>query len=133
MKTVRLELPTFPGLTAKEVSDLYRDGRVASKFLEVYFSRVFGWELVDAKNYDFLTKDFEMVEFKTLTKRGCNFLPSRMKGSSRKVNHEEANKVIKENLYLICDIRMFPVIRYEIYKGEELLTKYPNYTIKELH
>ena len=132
MITAKLEIPTFPGLTEKEVTELYRDGRVASKFLEVYFARLFKWELVDAKNYDFLTPSYQKVEFKTLTKRGCNFLPSRMKGSSRKVDSAEAEKVIIENLYLICDIRLFPVIRYKLYEGKELLRKYPKYVIKEL-
>lgn len=127
-----LDIPTFPGLDSNEVLTLFKDGRVASKFLERYFEKVFGWELIDTKNYDFLTPEGKKVEFKTLSKAGCNFSPSRMIGSGRKLEKKEATKIVLDNIYLICDITNFPKIKYILVEGKELIINYPSFHLKRL-
>ena len=68
------------------------------------------------------------VEGKCYTKGGCNFAPSKMVGSSRKVKPDEVQKHIEENDldYILMDIREFPVIRMRFVKGSELIKDHPN-------
>ena len=116
----------------KEEEDLYelfRDGRTSSRFLERQIPKMFAqFEYVDGFGHDWLKEIINMVEGKCYTKGGCNFAPSKMVGSSRKVKPDEVQKHIEENNldYILMDIREFPVIRMRFVKGSKLIKDHPN-------
>tara|TARA_Y100000004_G_C8887136_1_gene400299 strand:+ start:179 stop:658 length:480 start_codon:yes stop_codon:yes gene_type:complete len=120
---------SFWDLPKEVVYELFRDGRTASRFLELKIPDLFrDFEYVDGSGYDWLKELVKKVEGKCYTKGGCNFAPSKMVGSSRKVKPDEVQKHIEENDldYILMDIREFPVIRMRFVKGSELIKDHPN-------
>ena len=75
----------------------------------------------NVKDHDFIDNNNNFMEAKNFTKNGAKFMPSRMLGVGRKYIKEEADKVIKSNIYVITDINDMPKIKMRFVKGIDLL------------
>lgn len=120
---------SFGTLSEEELYILFKDGRVASHFLQVLITKWFPeLKFVDGKGFDHLDNSEIKYEMKGFTKRGCKLLPSNQIGQGRTMNpalwHDH---VEKNNLsYIITDIVEFPKIRIIFRKGTDLTAAYPN-------
>jgi len=120
---------TFWDLPLEEVHELFRDGRTASRFLELKIPYLFyDFKYVDEKGYDWLRQTIgKKVEGKCVTRNGCKFCPSSMVGSNRKIVPSEVKKTIEdEDLdFILMDIVEFPIVRLRFVKGIDLITTHP--------
>tara|TARA_B100000287_G_scaffold390175_1_gene400809 strand:- start:127 stop:576 length:450 start_codon:yes stop_codon:yes gene_type:complete len=123
---VTLKNISFDNIPTHKLIKLFKDGRHASHILELWIETNFeGIKKIDVKNHDFVNGKDDYMEAKNFTKHGAKFMPSRMLGVGRKYIKEEADKVIKSNIYIITDINDMPTIRVKFVKGANLLKKYP--------
>lgn len=125
---------TFWDLPLEEVHELFRDGRTASRFLERKVPHLFAkFNYVDQKGYDWLRELINKVEGKCVTKNGCNFAPSAMVGSGRKVKPDKVKQHIEDsNLdYILMDVVEFPKVYMRFVKGSNLITTHPKCTISK--
>ena len=120
---------SFGELSCEELVVLFKDGRVASKFLEKLVTKWFP-ELtnVDLKHYDHVDTAGNKFEMKGFTGNGCKFVPSSMIGKGRYIDRDELAEGIKEHklTYIITDIVEFPSIKIKFIDGKKLLKKYPS-------
>ena len=105
---------SFDNIPSDKLVKLFTDGRHASHILELWVET------------NFIDNNNNFMEAKNFTKNGAKFMPSRMLGVGRKYIKEEADKVIKSNIYVITDINDMPKIKMRFVKGIDLLEKYPN-------
>ena len=121
----------FGDLPVELVNQLFRDGRVASKFFEhslpVWFPEL---TFVDKKGYDHVDDNGNRYDAKSFTKGGLKFCPSVMLGAGRKINPEVLLEHANKTIYICCDIVEFPKARVTFKKGSDLIAKYPNGQIK---
>ena len=119
---------SFGELSKNTLYELFRDGRVASKFLEntipIWFPEL---EYVDAHGHDHVHKESgRMFDNKNFTKKGANYAPSVMLGAGRKVDrtvlHEHANEID----YILTDISSFPIVNLVFVNGTELVETFPS-------
>lgn len=121
----------FGDLPLEEVYELYRDGRVSSKFLEHYIPIWFPeLRYVDQKGYDHLDKSDMKYDLKGFTKGGAGYAPSNMVGAGRKINLVEMHAHANAINYIFSDITEFPKIRVIFKRGQDLVRDYPNGKIK---
>jgi len=121
---------SFDNIPEEELTDLFKDGRHASHVIELWISHNFeGIKKHNVKNHDFIDGNNNFIEAKNFTKNGARFYPSRMIGQNRKYNKEEADKVIKSQIYVIIDINDMPFVRMKFIKGTDLLKKFPKSVI----
>jgi hypothetical protein len=118
----------FLPLSDSVVCELFKDGRVASKFLEhsipLWFTNL---EFVDATGYDHINKKTgTKYDLKGFTENGANYAPSNMIGASRKINLAEMHSHAKTINYIFSDITEFPIVRIVFKKGTDIIKKYPN-------
>ena len=124
---VTLKNISFDNIPTHKLIKLFKDGRHASHVLELWIETNFeGIKKIDVKDHDFTDGEDNYMEAKNFTKHGADFNPSRMKGVGRKYIKEEADKVIKSNIYVIIDINDMPTITLKFVEGSKLLEKYPN-------
>jgi hypothetical protein len=127
-KTYEFEVEaTFGNLPRETINDMFKDGRVASKFLEhhlpIWFPEL---DFVDAKGYDHVNiKTGRKLDAKCFTKGGLTFAPSVMCGAGRKIVVEEVHDHAETIDYIACDIVEFPLVRIRFVKGSELVKDYP--------
>jgi hypothetical protein len=117
----------FGSLSNEKIIDIFKDGRVASHFLEKMLEEWFP-ELVfvDGNGYDHINKKSKVkYDQKCFTKGGCGFAKSILVGGGRTFNLAEATKHSAEMNYIICDIVDFPKVKVVFAKGKDLLTRYP--------
>lgn len=132
-KTFTFEVPVMFGDLPKELlHEMFKDGRVASKFLEnhipVWFPEL---EFVDAKGYDHVNKETgRQLDAKCFTKGGLCFAPSVMLGAGRKIDSEAVIAHAKTIDYIACDVVDFPTVRIRFVTGTDLLENYPNKSFK---
>jgi len=128
-KTFTFEVDASFGLLSKEViNEMFKDGRVASKFLEnhipVWFPEL---EFVDAHGYDHVNKETgRKLDAKCFTKGGLTYAPSNMLGGGRKIINEVAHEHAHEIDYIACDIVDFPSVRIRFVNGSDLVEQFPN-------
>jgi len=124
---------SFGELTKEELTELFKDGRTTSRFMEKLATKWFP-ELtnVDVKNYDHVDTDGNKFEMKGFTKGGCDYCPSYMKGKDRTKDLNVVAEEVSEHklTYIITDIVEFPKIRIRFTDGKELLKTYPKGNIK---
>lgn len=121
---------SFDNIPTHKLIKLFKDGRHASHVLELWIETNFeDIKKIDVKNHDFIDSKDNYMEAKNFTKNGAKFMPSRMLGVGRKYIKEEADKVIKSNIYVITDINDMPTIKIKFVKGDDLLKKYPKAVI----
>lgn len=122
---------SFGSLPRDVVVQLFKDGRVASHFLErqleVWFPAL---TFVNAKGYDHVDKEGNLYDQKCFTKGGLGFAPSHMGGKGRVFVQEEAHEHAKDVTYICCDINDFPRVRVVFKRGSDLIVEYPKCHVK---
>jgi len=124
---------SFGELSKEELIRLFKDGRVASKFLEklatIWFPELTN---VDLKHYDHVDTEGNKFEMKGFTGNGCKFVPSSMIGKGRYIDRDELAEGIKEHklTYIITDIVEFPTVKIKFIDGKKLLSEYPSGEIR---
>ena len=122
-------------LSESTVLELFKDGRIASPFLErlveLWFDNL---KFVDKKGYDHIClQSGQKYDLKCFTKRGMSFALSQMLGAGRKVDKDVLKEHAETMIYICCDINDFPNIRIRFADGKELIQKYPNGKIPFSH
>lgn len=119
---------SFGPLPQEVIYSLFKDGRVASKFVENALPYWFPELIyVDEDGYDHVhnttTRKFDLKGF---TKGGASYAPSNMIGAGRKIDevkmHTHANTID----YIFSDITNFPKIRIIFKSGVKMVLDYPN-------
>jgi hypothetical protein len=122
---------SFGPLSQSMVNKLFKDGRVASKFLE---HSVPGWfpelSFVDASGYDHIDANGVKYDLKGFTKGGAKYAPSNMIGAGRKINKELLHEHAHSINYIFSDITEFPKVRLIFKRGSEMVCDYPEGNIK---
>jgi len=118
---------SFDILPKEILHEMFKDGRVASKFCENIFTMWYPLELHDVKGYDHTDKDGQKYEMKCFTKNGAKYCLSGMIGSGRQIDVEEMRENIESNdlIFIFVDIVDFPSLRYKFIRGQDLLDKWP--------
>jgi hypothetical protein len=120
----------FGRCSSDALSELFRDGRVASRFIELEvlerFSGLRGAESSNAKGYDMVGRGGQKLEVKTFTKGGCKFVPSYMVGSGRKMDVKKAKKETVAKYLCIADITDFPHVNLVFKLFADVWSEYPN-------
>jgi len=129
------ESVSFGNLPRETVFSLFRDGRVASPFLEraveLWYPHL---EFVDGKGYDHVDKNTQhKYDLKCFTKGGLKFAPSVMIGAGRKIDEEKLHEHASTISYICCDIVDFPKIRIKFISGKDLIKDYPKGSIRFSH
>ena len=128
-KTFKFEVEASFGNLPKElINDMFKDGRVASKFLENHLPIWFpDLDFVDAHGYDHVRKsNGRKLDAKCFTKGGLTYAPSNMLGGGRKIVNEVAHEHANEIDYIACDIVNFPEVLVRFVKGTDLVEQFPN-------
>lgn len=117
----------FGNMPEEAIYELYKDGRVASKFLEhtipTWFPEV---KFVDQDGYDHIDDKGIKYDLKGFTKGGAGYAPSNMIGAGRKINVKEMHAHAKTINYIFSDITEFPKVRVIFKTGEDMVRDYPN-------
>ena len=138
-KTYKFDLSgkySFGDLTIDQMTEVFKDGRVASHLLEVQLVHWFP-ELKHVKgcqDHDHINRVDEDIKYdaKNFTlASGCKFMPSGMIGTGRKFEKEQFFFKAENMNYIICDIIDFPKVSVIFKKGSELASQYPNGTISK--
>lgn len=121
---------SFGQLPEPVICEMFKDGRLASHFLErqleVWFPEL---TFVNAKGHDHLDEQGVKYDQKCFTKGGLKFMPSTMIGAGRSLNEEVAQEHANEINYIACDIVDFPVVRVIFKTGSDLVEDYPKCAI----
>ena len=134
-KTYSFEVDNFSfgGLENEELIELFKDGRVASFFLEPQLTKWFPelTHVKGCKDHDHIDESGNKYDAKNFTKNGLKFMPSNQIGAGRGFDYETTRKKIEETgmTYIACDINNFPTVNVKFVNGIELLEKYPTATI----
>jgi len=121
----------FGSIPKARIHEFFKDGRVASFFLEEQLPHWFPdlTRIEGNKDHDHVDASGRKYDAKNFTKGGLRFMPSNQMGAGRKfdavVAHSKANKLI----YICCDIVEFPKIRVKFVKGSELIKEYPRCSV----
>lgn len=117
----------FGDMPEEAIYELYKDGRVASKFLEhtipTWFPEV---EFVDQDGYDHIDAEGTKYDLKGFTKGGAGYAPSNMVGAGRKINIAEMHAHAKTINYIFSDITEFPKVRVIFKTGSDMVRDYPS-------
>jgi hypothetical protein len=118
---------SFGDLPTSLVNDMFKDGRVASKFLEnhlpVWFPEL---EFVDQDGYDHISKTGQKYDLKGFTKGGASYAPSAMIGAGRKIDVTEMHAHANTIDYVFSDITEFPQVRIKFMRGTDMVQQYPS-------
>ena len=118
----------FGDMPAEQLHKLFRDGRVASKFLEHTIPTWFP-DLVfeDGVGYDHTaTSTGRRYDLKGFTKSGACYAPSNMLGAGRKINKAEVHAHANEIDYIFSDITEFPKVRIIFKSGADMVEQWPS-------
>ncbi len=122
---------SFGSIPKVRIHEFFKDGRVASFFLEEQLPHWFPelTRIEGNKDHDHVDTLGRKYDAKNFTKGGLRFMPSNQMGAGRKFNalvaHDKANKLI----YICCDIVEFPKVRVKFVKGSELIKEYPKCSV----
>jgi hypothetical protein len=123
----------FGGLSRDACIEIFKDGRVASHFLErqltIWFPTL--THIKGCKDHDHIDADGVKYDAKNFTKRGLIFMPSNQMGAGRKFNESVAHEKAKKLIFICCDIVDFPIVRVKFADGAELAKQYPTCKIKK--
>ena len=117
---------SFGDLSSEALASMFKDGRLASHFLERQLTKWYPYlTFVDKKGYDHVDTMSNKYDQKCFTKGGLTFSPSNMAGKGRVFNQEEAHNHAKDITYICCDIVDFPTVRVKFARGKDLIKEYP--------
>jgi len=120
---------TFGDLDEESLTEIFKDGRVASHLLERQLTKWYPslTHVKGCKDHDHVDEFHFKYDAKNFTKSGgCKFLPSKMIGTGRKFDEKDFKEKTSNMRYIICDIVDFPKVRVLFKRGSELVQKYPN-------
>lgn len=104
------------GITTDEIIESFKDGRVASRFVEYLSSKLYGLEKKNSNNPGFdsiMTHPLVLLktEVRTIGKSGIRFQQSIDIGGKRKCSTKQLLEAIKANdFYIAVDIQDFPKV-----------------------
>ena len=118
----------FGSLSREECIECFKDGRVASHFLERQLEKWFPTltHIKGCEEWDHEDTNGQKYDAKNFTKYGLAFKPSNQMGSGRKFNESVAHEKAQSLIYICCDIVEFPKVRVKFAKGNDLIKTYPN-------
>lgn len=117
----------FGDMPEQMIYELFRDGRVASKFLEHTIPTWFeDLTFVDEKGYDHVDGNGRQYDLKGFTKGGASYAPSTMLGAGRKIDIKELHEHAREIDYILSDVTEFPRVRVVFKRGTDLIESYPS-------
>jgi hypothetical protein len=118
---------SFGDMPVEQLYSLFRDGRVASKFLEHTLPTWFpDLEFVDQDGYDHVSKTTgRKYDLKGFTKGGASYAPSNMLGAGRKIDQRKLHEHAETIDYILSDITEFPRVRIVFKAGTDLVRDYP--------
>jgi hypothetical protein len=134
-KTIKrkVENISFDTLPVEVLSELFKDGRIFSHFMERILAKDYGLTHVPGcKGHDIvdpLNPDIK-YEQKTFTGNGCKFMPSNMIGQGRHFDKSIFDEKSKHLIYIIVSNVNFPLLKIQFVKGPELSARYPNGEIR---
>lgn len=117
----------FGDMPIESLYELFKDGRVASKFLENIIPSWFPeLTFVDQDGYDHINEVTNVkYDLKGFTRGGANYAPSTMIGAGRKINKEQMHAHAQTINYIFSDITEFPKVRIIFKTGTEMIEKFP--------
>ena len=133
-ETVTHEIPgiSFGDLTSEELISTFKDGRVASWFIEQILpywypelTRVTG-----QKDHDHIDTQGRLYDQKTFTARGVNCQPSNQIGKGRQFVEELAYEKANKLIYIITDVNDFPKVHVRFVEGKDIIKDYPELKVK---
>ena len=130
--TVKIPPITFGNLSSGIVNELFKDGRVASHFIEAWVAQNYPVTHVKGcKKYDFTDENFPDTKYdeKTFTKGGCKFCPSNMLGQGRTFDAKVFQEKTMGMIFCIASVVNFPEIKVKFVRGTDLIEKYPTGSI----
>ena len=118
----------FGDMPQEAVYDLFKDGRVASKFLEHTLPTWFeDLDFVDGVGHDHVSKsNGRKYDLKGFTKLGACYAPSNMLGARRKIDEAVVHAHAQEIDYIFSDITEFPKVRIIFKSGADLVKQWPS-------
>ena len=118
----------FGDMPVEQLHKLFRDGRVASKFLEHSIPTWFpDLEFVDEQGFDHVCQETgRRYDLKGFTKGGACYAPSNMLGAGRKINKAEVHAHANEIDYIFSDITEFPKVRIIFKIGADMVEQWPS-------
>lgn len=125
----------FGSMPTEQLHELFRDGRVASKFLEhtlpTWFPEI---KFVDQDGYDHINPETgAKYDLKGFTRGGASYAPSNMLGAGRKIDIAKLHQHAREIDYVFSDITEFPLVRVVFKRGTDLIESYPTGKIHSKH
>jgi hypothetical protein len=123
-----MENYTFGELPIETLTEIFRDGRPGSYFLEAYLPIWFPelTHVKGCKDHDHHDASGQLYDAKNFTKNGLNFKPSKMLGTGRVFNYQGMVEKASKLVYIACDIVEFPKIRVIFKDGRALVREFPN-------
>jgi hypothetical protein len=112
---------SFGDIPTELLYDLFKDGRFASKPIEVQLSIWFPelkW-VKGCKDHDHIDSSGRLFEARGFTKNGSYLYPSKMRGGSRIISESGYKQKAGRVTYAICDINDFPSIRVRFIEGSK--------------
>jgi hypothetical protein len=129
----RIDNVSFDTLPVEVITELFKDGRIFSHFIERILAQDYGLKHVTGcKGHDIVDPSNPDIKYeqKTFTGNGCKFMPSNMIGQGRQFNKEVFIEKSKNLIYVIVSNVKFPLLKIRFVKGSELATEYPSGEIK---
>jgi hypothetical protein len=129
----KIENVSFDTLPVEVITELFKDGRIFSHFIERILAQDYGLKHVTGcKGHDIVDPSNPDIKYeqKTFTGNGCKFMPSNMIGQGRQFNKEVFMEKSKNLIYVIVSNVKFPLLKIRFVKGSELATEYPGGEIK---
>lgn len=119
---------SFGSIPKARIHEFFKDGRVASFFLEEQLQHWFPelTRIEGNKDHDHIDTVGRKYDAKNFTKNGLSFKPSNQKGQGRKFNKSVAHSKAKKLIFICCDIVEFPKVRVRFIRGPELVKEYPS-------
>jgi hypothetical protein len=129
-KTYNFEIKNvaFGDIPPSRIPEFFKDGRVASFFLEEQLTHWFPTltRIEGNKDHDHLDAQGRKYDAKNFTKHGLKFMPSNQLGEGRVFNAEVAHAKAEQLRYILCDILDFPRVRVKFMEGTDLVQQYPS-------
>jgi len=122
---------SFGELDETLLKELFKDGRIISRFLERSLENWFPeLEFVDGIGYDHIHKKTQQkFDCKIFGKYGAKLMPSHMIGAGRQLDMPKAHKHAKKIDYIIVDILSFPNLFVIFKKGGDISTAYKSLVV----
>tara|TARA_R110000824_G_scaffold209928_2_gene395796 strand:+ start:679 stop:1125 length:447 start_codon:yes stop_codon:yes gene_type:complete len=124
---------SFGDIPSRVITELFKDGRVASPFFEEQLQHWFPelTRILGNKDHDHVDEDGNKYDAKSFTKNGLKFMPSNQLGEGRKFDAQVAHAKAAKLCYICCDIVEFPRVRVKFIDGRDLIKEHPKCAISK--